>query len=108
MSATVENLGDTAEAFLPSSVPNLQLQHFVLHLDEVRAELHSDCDIVVVMEVVINEPLQNARLANTRITNDNDLEECIELCLRAVNDLFIAQGSYLLQIIVLIVFSCFD
>ena len=65
MGSSVENFSDRSEGLLTRRVPNLQLQHCVFDLDQVRSKLHTHRHVVIFTEVVINEPLQDTRFSNT-------------------------------------------
>ena len=104
MCAPIENLRDTAEALLAGCIPHLHLEHLIFYLDEVGAELHADCDLMLVANLVVDEAPQHARLADSAVTDDYDLEECIELCLRAVRYMIVAELSNLLESVIVVVF----
>jgi len=80
MGSSVENFSDRSEGLLLTRrVPNLQLQHCVFDLDQVRSKLHTHRLVVILTEVVISEPLQDTRFPNTYEqfkqidTNDQDI-----------------------------------
>lgn len=64
MRAPIEDLGDGAERLLACGVPDLQLEYLVLDTDEVGAKLHSHRHVMVLLELVLHQALQHARLAD--------------------------------------------
>eukprot|EP00443_Scrippsiella_acuminata_P065453 CAMPEP_0115496358 /NCGR_PEP_ID=MMETSP0271-20121206/65727_1 /TAXON_ID=71861 /ORGANISM="Scrippsiella trochoidea, Strain CCMP3099" /LENGTH=239 /DNA_ID=CAMNT_0002925031 /DNA_START=406 /DNA_END=1122 /DNA_ORIENTATION=+ len=64
-----------AERLLTCSVPDLELDLFVLNRDEARPKLHTNRKVMVGAEALIGELQKQAGLANTCVTNDDVLEE---------------------------------
>lgn len=58
MGSSVEDLSDTAERFLSSCVPDLQLQYLILDANQVWTELDPHCDIMVFLEFILDQALQ--------------------------------------------------
>lgn len=56
MSTSVENSSNWTEGFLASSVPNLQLDNFLLHLYNKWAKFHSYRDLMLYFELIIHDP----------------------------------------------------
>lgn len=79
LAAPVVCTGDGSEAFLPGSVPDLELDVFVINLDGLEAEVHSDSRQVVLGELVLHEAHQDGRLAHTRVADYHCLVEVVEL-----------------------------
>ena len=104
---SVEDLGYAAKALLAGGVPHLKFQNFVFHFYEVGAEFHADCDVVLVIKIVVYESSQHAALAYATIANYYDLKKCIKLCLRAICYGFVPQPLYLREVIVPVVLSLF-
>ena len=66
MRAFVENSSNTAESLLASSIPDLELNDvLVIYAHDIVSKLHSNCDVVLVIELIINESCQNARFTHT-------------------------------------------
>eukprot|EP00227_Mantoniella_beaufortii_P021557 CAMPEP_0197591626 /NCGR_PEP_ID=MMETSP1326-20131121/13819_1 /TAXON_ID=1155430 /ORGANISM="Genus nov. species nov., Strain RCC2288" /LENGTH=295 /DNA_ID=CAMNT_0043157157 /DNA_START=218 /DNA_END=1100 /DNA_ORIENTATION=+ len=74
---------DGAEGLLPRRVPDLQLDLLVVDGDHAAAELHADGQVVHVLEPLVRELQQQARLAHASVSNDDVLEEVrvAHLCL---------------------------
>ena len=66
--ASVENSSDWAEGLLSCSVPNLQLHDFVINLHDKAAELHTNCYLVLQLEVIVHYASQQAWFSNTYTT----------------------------------------
>ena len=64
MRCPVEYFCDRAEAFLPCSVPNLQLKTLVLNFHAQGAELHANRAVVLCIESVMRESVEYARFAD--------------------------------------------
>ena len=75
MGSPVEDLSYGAERLLTGRVPNLQFYNLVLNFDEEASEFDAYCDIVLLFELIFDESFEHARLAHTRVPNDNDLEQ---------------------------------
>jgi hypothetical protein len=60
----VVGVGDGPEAFLPGSVPDLQLDVLVIGGHRFESEVHPDGGHVVLVELVVCEPQQQAALAD--------------------------------------------
>lgn len=75
MCTSVENLGDRLEALLPCRVPDLQFAREVAHAYDEWAELDADRHLVVFGELVVAHAVHQTRLADTRVTDHNQLEE---------------------------------
>lgn len=65
MGRPVEDFGDGAEGLLASGVPNLEFEQLVLDSEADRAELDTDCAVVLCVEAILCEASLDARLANT-------------------------------------------
>ena len=84
MCAAIENFSDASEAFLARCIPDLHLQHLILHAYQIRAEFYSYRHFMLVITLVVNESAQHARFANAAVANYDDLEQRIEMCLRTI------------------------
>ena len=80
--ATVENTGDGLVGLLASSVPNLHFDKFVFETQPVGAELDANGDLVLGLELVVHDPLHEARLAHARVPNNNEFEHVVVLLLQ--------------------------
>ena len=65
MSTLVVRSGDGLEAFLASSVPDLEFDFLVINRDRLDLEINSDSGHEVIREIVISETHQEGGLANT-------------------------------------------
>jgi len=74
MGASVKDASDWFERFLPSRVPNLQLDYLSVNFEAKWTEFHTDCDLMLNFEFVIHDSLHQATLANTGISNNDQLE----------------------------------
>ena len=84
MCTAIENFGDASEAFLTRCIPHLHLQHLILHAYQIRAKFYSNRNLMLIVTLVVNESAQHARFANAAVADNNDLEQCIKICLRAI------------------------
>ena len=75
MCSPIEDLRYTLETLLACSVPNLQLEYLLLELDEEGSEFDANCDFVISHELVVGQSVQQARFADGRVTNDDQLEQ---------------------------------
>jgi hypothetical protein len=64
MFTLVVGVGDSAEAFLASCVPDLQFDVFALGVDRLEPEIHSDGGHIVFVELVVGKSQQQAALAH--------------------------------------------
>ena len=83
MRISVEYLGDSAEVFLTSSVPNLQFYSFVINLDCVLIEFDTDRHLAI-DEFILHETLDCRRFPTAYTNNDH----CQHLTLVADEDNF--------------------
>ena len=79
VSTPVENFGDRLKTFLPSCVPNLQLENHTLNLDQQRAEFNAHCDFMVFQELILAHAMHQARLTNRRVSYHNKLKHILWL-----------------------------
>lgn len=63
--------------FLSSSVPNLSLDDLAINIQAFGGKLDPYCGLGLQVELVPREPGEQVGFANTRITNQNQLEEVI-------------------------------
>ena len=77
VSALVVRGGDGLESLLTSCVPNLQLAHFVVRLESPDLEINTDCWHEIVVELVVRESEEEARLADSGVSNHENLEEVV-------------------------------
>ena len=82
---------------MASCVPYLELDNLPVDLKTEGSELHSDGNLVLSLELVIHYSLHQARLSDTSVTDDDELEEVILRCQRLVrNDLVCQVGKRLI------------
>ncbi len=74
MGSTIEYFGDRAERLLPSGVPYLQFEDFVLHTDQIWAELDPHSHIVVLFELILDQSFEHTRFPDT-YTESGDIYE---------------------------------
>lgn len=100
MRAPVKDLRDRLERLLPGSVPDLQLEYLLLDSHQESAELHAHGDLVVLHELVGGESVEQARLADCAVANDNEFEQVVLLLHRLVlNDLVRHHHQVLFQLV---------
>ena len=58
-------------------VPNLQLDNLIVDFEAIRAELHSNCDLVLLLEFIVHDALHQARFADARVANNDKFEQVI-------------------------------
>lgn len=73
--SSVKYLCDALKRFLSRCIPDLKLEDLLLKLDEQGAKLHAYCNLVICQELVISEPMEQTRLADSGIANDDELEK---------------------------------
>ena len=71
MGTTIKNTSHALEGLLASSVPNLQLNHFVLYFDSKGAKFDSYCHLMLRLELIVHHSLHQTRLSNAGVSNDN-------------------------------------
>mmetsp|Transcript_24079 Transcript_24079/g.75448 ORF Transcript_24079/g.75448 Transcript_24079/m.75448 type:complete len:263 (+) Transcript_24079:560-1348(+) len=84
VSPAVVAAGDCAEALLPGSIPNLQLDHLALELHGANFKVDADGGDVALCVGIIRETQQEARLSDAAVTDQQELEEIIILGVHAV------------------------
>jgi hypothetical protein len=75
----VISVRDCTIALLPGGVPNLQLNCAFIDLKSAETEVHTDCCNVVLRETIVSESYQQARLAHTSVTDEDQLEKVIAI-----------------------------
>ena len=61
------------------SVPNLQLDNFVIYLEAIWAEFYSNSDLMFLFEPIVHNSLHQATLSDASVPNYDELEEMV-LC----------------------------
>merc|ERR1719414_1303101 len=79
MGPSVVAASDGAESLLTSSVPYLQLACLAAKVEGPYLEVYTDCADVALCVCVISKSKQQARLANTRIADEQKLEKVVVL-----------------------------
>eukprot|EP00327_Prymnesium_parvum_P021526 CAMPEP_0113273928 /NCGR_PEP_ID=MMETSP0008_2-20120614/24120_1 /TAXON_ID=97485 /ORGANISM="Prymnesium parvum" /LENGTH=202 /DNA_ID=CAMNT_0000123493 /DNA_START=423 /DNA_END=1031 /DNA_ORIENTATION=+ /assembly_acc=CAM_ASM_000153 len=75
--AAVVGAADRAEALLARRVPDLQLDRLSIQLYRADLEVHADGGDVAVCPFVIRKSQQEARLAHTRVADEDEDEEVV-------------------------------
>lgn len=66
-----------SKPFLPGGVPNLQLAYLIVDFKHPEPEIHADCCKVVFNKVIIAEPEEEGRLADSLVADKDDLENVV-------------------------------
>jgi hypothetical protein len=77
--ALVVGAGDGPEALLAGCVPDLELNHLAVDIHGLEPEVDPNGGQVVLVELVVSEPEQEARLAHPRIADNHQLVQEIVL-----------------------------
>jgi len=101
--ATVEDFCYRTERLLPGRVPNLKLEDFVFYTDQIRPEFNPDSDIMILFELILDESLEHAALADAGVADDNELEHGVVIRKRLIRDHLLVQPLYLLQVVRLVI-----
>ena len=60
----VVGAGDGPEIFLASSIPDLQFDGFLAHLNDLRAKFNSNSSVMVIFELVVEKLQYDGGLPN--------------------------------------------
>lgn len=60
----VVGIDNGAEAFLPSCVPDLHFDNFLIDVDRFKSEVDSDGDHIVLVKIIISEAQQKRTLSD--------------------------------------------
>ena len=82
-------------------VPNLQLNHLVVDLEAEAAEFDADRHLMLIVELVVHDSLHEARLADARVANDDQLEEMVLRGQRLVADDLIGHRHKVVDLVLL-------
>ena len=78
MRTTVEDTGDRLEGLLAGCVPDLQLDNLApVYFQTERPEFDTDSDLMLNLELVVHDSLHEATLADTGISNNDQLEQVV-------------------------------
>ena len=70
--------GDRPEAFLPSSIPDLETHgEIILAFENFRPEFDTDGGVAIMLEKSINKPGEDAGFADRGIANEDEFEEVV-------------------------------
>eukprot|EP00356_Strombidium_inclinatum_P002656 CAMPEP_0170478604 /NCGR_PEP_ID=MMETSP0208-20121228/73_1 /TAXON_ID=197538 /ORGANISM="Strombidium inclinatum, Strain S3" /LENGTH=110 /DNA_ID=CAMNT_0010750893 /DNA_START=364 /DNA_END=696 /DNA_ORIENTATION=+ len=69
--------GDGLESLLASSIPDLELNGLAVDVDGSDLEIDTDGGHEVLVEHVVSETEEEGGLSDTRVSNEEDLEEII-------------------------------
>lgn len=74
MSASVKDLRNGLESILASGVPNLQFEDLFFAFDQERAKFDAYCNIMVILKIIFDKPIQNARLSYAWVSDNDQFE----------------------------------
>lgn len=94
VSAAVVTAGDSAESLLTSCVPNLKLDRLSIQLNGSNLKVNANGADVWLSVGIIGETQQQARLANTRVANEKQLEQVIAKRKQIRLIIWTSQGVY--------------
>ena len=60
-------------------VPDLELDNFLIDSESVAAELHANCDLMLLLKLIVHDALHQTRLAHAGVADDNQFEKVV-LC----------------------------
>lgn len=84
VSTLVIAAGDSLEALLACSVPNLQLDSLSVDLDGTDLEVYSDGGHEVVCEYIVCKSEQKRGLADTGVSDEEHLEEVVTIAQQVI------------------------
>ena len=67
-------------------IPDLELDNFVVNFEAIGAEFDSNCNLMLLLELVVHDSLHEAGFADTRISNDDKLEQMVLRWQRSVSE----------------------
>ena len=83
LAAPIVGTGNGPEAFLPSGVPDLELDIFAINLYGFESEVDAYSCEVVLGELIVNETHEDGRLADPRVADYDCFVQVIELLYHA-------------------------
>ena len=86
--AFIVGLGDRTEAFLPRSIPHLELHSLVLHVDSFYLKVNTDGGHVTCREVIFRKSKQDATLSDGRVPNYDEFNKVVVLFLTCLHFFF--------------------
>ena len=63
--------------FLTYSVPDLELDDFIVYLEAIRAKLYSNCDLMLFFKLIVHDSLHQTTFSNSCVTNDDQFEKMV-------------------------------
>ena len=88
-------------------VPDLQLDDFLVNQEAIRSELDTDCNLVLLLELVVHDSLHQTRLADTSISDNDQLKQVVLGSKRLVMNDLKRHLFYLVDIILVHLFIFF-
>ena len=62
------------------SVPDLKFDNFIIDLQPKGTEFDSDGNLVLWLEFIIHDSFHQATFSDTRVSNDDQLEQVVLCC----------------------------
>ena len=62
---------------LTYSVPDLELDDFVVYLEAIRAKLYSNCDLMLFLKLIVHDSLHQTTFSNSSVSNDDKFEKVV-------------------------------
>jgi len=79
LTASVISTCDCSESLLSCSIPNLELDAFIINGEGFESEIDSDSSEIMLGKLILYEPYENSWLSNTWVSNDDSFEKVIVL-----------------------------
>ena len=64
----------------------MKLDNFVVNFEAIRAEFDSNCNLMLLLKLVVHDSLHEAGFADTCISNDDKLEQMVLRWQRSVSE----------------------
>ena len=68
---------DRMDFSLTYSVPDLELDDFVVYLEAIRAKLYSNCDLMFFFKLIVHDSLHQTTFPNSSVSNDDQFEKMV-------------------------------
>lgn len=79
LTASVISTCDCSESLLSCSIPNLELDAFIINGESFESEIDSNSSEIMLRKLILYEPYENSWLSNTWVSNDDSFEKMIVL-----------------------------
>lgn len=66
-------IDNSPKAFLPSSIPNLHLHNLLIDSNALKPKIHTNCDHVVLVELVVGESKQEGGFTHRTVIHHHEL-----------------------------------